>query len=338
MQRCGVGNREAVVRFERAVYTSDTLRRRAIPVMTGQAVPELMTVSEVADYLRVRERTVYELVRTQRIPSCKLSGKLLFPKRLIELWVAQSADYPQASVILGAPPPLIAGSHDPLLEWAARESRCELAILIDGSTGGLHRLHAGQAVACGMHLIDPATGTYDAGSLAKALPGLDFVVLEWARRQQGLVVASGNPLKIGSIEDLRKRKARVAQRQDGSGSSILFSKLLADAGVALDDLQIAGASMTSESDIGLAVREGRADAGLAIATVAHEQGLGFVPLAWERFDLVVRVMEYFEPPLQKLLAFVHTSAFRDRAASMTGYDITRVGAVVFNPRRRPKDS
>ena len=52
-----------------------------------------MTVTEVADYLRIRERTVYELVRTQRIPSCKLSGKLLFPKRLIELWVAQSADY-----------------------------------------------------------------------------------------------------------------------------------------------------------------------------------------------------------------------------------------------------
>jgi excisionase family DNA binding protein len=58
--------------------------------------PDLMTVTEVADYLRVRERTIYELVRTQRIPSCKLSGKLLFPKRLVELWVAQSADYPQA--------------------------------------------------------------------------------------------------------------------------------------------------------------------------------------------------------------------------------------------------
>ena len=67
------------------------------PFQTTNNSPDLMTVSEVADYLRVRERTIYELVRTQRIPSCKLSGKLLFPKRLIELWVAQSADYPNAA-------------------------------------------------------------------------------------------------------------------------------------------------------------------------------------------------------------------------------------------------
>src|SRR5690606_3006767 len=168
--------------------------------------PDLMTVSEVADYLRVRERTIYELVRTQRIPSCKLSGKLLFPKRLIELWVAQSADYPQATVHLSAPPPVIAGSHDLLLEWSVRESNCDLAILVGGSTAGLHRLLAGQAVACGRHLTDPESGEYDASALTRTWPGLVFVVIEWARRLQGLVVASGNPLKIGSIADLRKRR------------------------------------------------------------------------------------------------------------------------------------
>jgi excisionase family DNA binding protein len=174
--------------------------------MDTRDVPDLMTVNEVADYLRVRERTIYELVRTQRIPSCKLSGKLLFPKRLIELWVAQSADYPQAAVHLSSPPPVIAGSHDLLLEWSVRESNCELAILVGGSTSGLHRLLSGQAVACGVHLFDPATGEYDASALAKTLPGLDFVVIKWARRLQGLVVAPGNPLKIGSIADLRKRR------------------------------------------------------------------------------------------------------------------------------------
>src|SRR5262245_13308038 len=180
--------------------------------------PDLMTVTEVADYLRVRERTIYELVRTQRIPSCKLSGKLLFPKRLIELWVAQSADYPHAASHLTPPPPVIAGSHDPLLEWAVRESRCELAILVDGSTGGMHRLLAGQAVACGLHLIDPATGEYDASILANSLPGLDYVVIEWARRRQGLVVAQGNPAEVASVADLGQPNIRVAIRQEGSGS------------------------------------------------------------------------------------------------------------------------
>jgi len=301
--------------------------------MNAREAPDLMTVTEVADYLRVRERTVYELVRTQRIPSCKLSGKLLFPKRLIELWVAQSADYPNAARHLSAPPPVIAGSHDPLLEWSTRESKCGLAILVDGSTAGMHRLLAGQAAVCALHLVDPDTGRYDAGILARSLPGLDFVVIEWARRQQGLIVAPGNPAKIGSIADLRKRGVRVATRQEGSGSALLFSKLVADAGLRVEDFKVSGRPVSSETDIAVAVREGKADAGLAIEAVAREQGLGFVPLQWERFDLVVRRLEYFEQPLQQLFAFARTEPFRDRAKSLGGYDIAHTGAVVFNARR-----
>jgi putative molybdopterin biosynthesis protein len=295
--------------------------------------PDLMTVTEVADYLRVRERTIYELVRTQRIPSCKLSGKLLFPKRLVELWVAQSADYPQAQTHLAAPPPVIAGSHDPLLEWAARESKCGLAMLIEGSTGGIHSLLAGHAVACGLHLIDLATGDYDASRLARSLPGLDFVVIEWARRRQGLVVARGNPARIGSVVDLKKANIRVATRQAGSGSALLLAKLIADAGFAAEDLHVAGTPVSSETDIAVAVREDKADTGLAIEAVARQQGLDFVPLQWERFDLVVRRVEYFDPPLQRLFAFARTEPFAERAASLGGYNISNAGTVVFNGRR-----
>src|SRR5262245_31644974 len=170
--------------------------------MDTRGSPDLLTVTEVADYLRVRERTIYELVRTQRIPSCKLSGKLLFPKRLIELWVEQAADFPHATKHLSSPPPVIAGSHDLLLEWSVRESNCELAMLVSGSTAGIQRLVAGQAVACGLHLVDPNTGEYDTRSFTKGVPELDFVVIEWAKRRQGLVVAPGNPAKIGTINDL----------------------------------------------------------------------------------------------------------------------------------------
>lgn len=300
--------------------------------MNTQEAPELMTVTEVADYLRVRERTVYQLVRTQRIPNCKLSGKLLFPKRLIELWVAQSADYPQAATHLSAPPPVIAGSHDLLLEWSVRESGCELAIMVGGSTVGLHRLLAGQAVACGLHLIDPATGEYDAAGLARSLPGLDFVVVEWARRQQGLVLAPGNPAKIGSVADLRKPGIRVATRQQGSGTALLMSKLLGDAGLSMEDLKITRRAVSSHTDIADAIRQGKADAGLAIEAVAREQGLDFVPLLWERYDLVVRRIEYFEPTLQRLFALTRTKFFREHAKSLSGYDVANTGAVIFNAR------
>jgi putative molybdopterin biosynthesis protein len=301
--------------------------------MRTHVVPDLMTVTEVADYLRVRERTVYELVRTQRIPSCKLSGKLLFPKRLIELWVAQSADYPAAATHLASPPPVIAGSHDLLLEWSVRESGCELAILVEGSTAGIHRLMAGQAVACGLHLINPTSGEYDPAVLTASLPGLDFAVIEWAKRRQGLVLAPGNPAKIASVMDLRKRGIRVATRQPGSGTALLLSKLLGEAGLSPDDLKTMGRPLSSHTDVADAVRQGNADAGLAIEAVARERGLDFLPLVWERYDLVVRRMEYFEPPLQRLLAFTRTDLFRERAKSLGGYDVANTGTVIFNARR-----
>jgi molybdate-binding protein len=146
-------------------------------------------------------------------------------------------------------------------------------------------------------------------------------------------VAAGNPGKINTVADLRKRGIRVATRQEGSGSALLFSKLVADAGLKVEDLETAGQPVSSETDIAVAVREGKADAGLAIEAVAREQGLDFVPLRWERFDLVIRRMEYFEQPLQRLLAFTRHDPFRDRAASLGGYDVANTGAVVFNARR-----
>jgi putative molybdopterin biosynthesis protein len=195
--------------------------------------------------------------------------------------VAQSADYPQAATHLASPPPVIAGSHDPLLEWSVRESGCELAILVAGSTAGMHHLLAGQAVACGLHLTDPTTGEYETGALTSVLPGLDFVVIEWAKRQQGLVLAPGNQAKIGSIADLRKRGVRVATRQPGSGTALLLSKLLGEVGLSPDDLKTMGRPLSSHTDVADAIRQGKADVGLAIEAVAREQGLDFLPLLWE---------------------------------------------------------
>jgi putative molybdopterin biosynthesis protein len=295
--------------------------------------PDLMTVTEVANFLRMRQRTVYELVRTKRIPTCKLSGKLLFPKRLIELWVAQSANAPIASGPLAAPPPIVAGSHDPLLEWAMQESNCGLAMLVVGSTEGLLRLLSLEAIACGVHLIDPSTGQYNAAEVVKSLPGLDFVTVEWAQRQQGLLVARGNPLQIRSVSDLRNRSARVVVRQEGSGSASLLAKLVSDANLSLEDMNIVGRAVNSEIDVATAIRHGQADAGLAIEAAARLQGLDFIPLRWERFDLIVRRFEYFEAPLQALFAFARTAPFRERAASLGGYAVANTGGVVFNGSR-----
>ena len=197
-----------------------------------------MTTREVAGYLRIKERKVYDLLRGKRIPSTRVTGKWLFPKHLIDQWVADGTEFPDRA--MPSPPPVLAGSHDPLLEWSLNESGCGLALMPGGSLDGLERLAAGEAVICGLHVFDPESGGYNRAAVERTFEGLDVVLIEWAWRDQGLVLAAGNPLAITSIEDLRANKARVVARQAEAGSRILFDHLLAEAGTKAADLDILG--------------------------------------------------------------------------------------------------
>jgi len=291
---------------------------------------ELMTTREVAEYLRIKERKVYDLVRRGEIPCSRKAGKWLFPKTLIDRWVIQGVRADAAA--LGPAPAIIAGSHDPLLDWAVRESGCGLAILSGGSMDGLARVGAGEAAACGIHMRDPDSGTYNVPWVRRWLGNRDVVVIRWARREQGLLVAAGNPLGIAGIADLRAAGARrrIARRQQGAGSQMLLEQLLGEAGIGEDDVDLVAPPARTESDLARLVADGKADAGVAIAAVAHQHDLDFVLLADEFFDLVIRRHDFFEPPIQSLLAFAHSDALRDRAGALGGYDIGALGQVIWN--------
>ena len=290
---------------------------------------EMMSTREVARYLRIKERKVYDLVRAKKIPCSRVTGKWLYPKDLVDRWVAQNTEY-GATARERSAAPVVAGSNDPLLDWAVRESSCGLAVLPGGSLDGLRRLARREAMVAGLHVLDRETGIYNIPVIEQALGGQDIVVIEWARRDQGLIVAPGNPLGLTALADLATRKARVVPRQGESGSQILLVHLLAKAGRGLRDLDLISRPALSESDLALAIVEGKADAGLAVAAVARQFRLDFVPLHRERFDLVLRRRDYFEPPVQALLAFARSPAFIDRASELGGYDVSALGRVVWN--------
>ena len=293
--------------------------------------PDLMNTREVAEYLRIKERKVYDLVREKRIPCTRVTGKWLFPRALIDAWLARGMALPEAGVGAAAePPPVVVGSHDPLLEWSLRESGGGLALHTGGSLDGLRRLAAGEGVVCGLHVLDGESGTYNQVAVREACAGLDVVLVEWAWRDQGLVLAPGNPLAITSLADVKARGGRLALRQPEAGSQILLDHLLAGADLSVADLMTAAAPALSETDLGLAVLEGKADAGLAVAAVARQLRLDFVPLHRERFDLLVRRRAYFEPRAQALLTFARSEAFATRAAEMGGYDVSNLGRIMYN--------
>ncbi|MCW5774040.1 MAG: helix-turn-helix transcriptional regulator, partial [Rhodospirillaceae bacterium] len=188
-----------------------------------------MNTKEVADYLRIRERKVYALLRARQIPCSRVTGKWLFPKHLIDLWVAENTDYAGLGFETRPPAPVVAGSHDPLLDWAVRQSGCGLALRASGSLDGLKQLAAGEATMAGLHVRDADSGDYNV-PLLRETPGLrDIVLIHWARRRQGLVVAAGNPKKLRRFADVKAKKARFMPRQPSAGSHLLLLHLLAAA-------------------------------------------------------------------------------------------------------------
>ncbi|WGI26760.1 helix-turn-helix transcriptional regulator [Halomonas alkaliantarctica] len=287
-----------------------------------------LTTAEVADYLRLKERKVYDLVRQGQIPCSRVTGKLLFPRQQIDLWVLNHLEGDQAQRL--SVPLVVAGSQDPLLEWAIRESGSDLAMLCQGSGDGVRRLLDGKAMLAGIHLLDATTQRYNEPG-ALGLSGMrDLLIVHWAKRRQGLLLPVDNPLRITGLGDLKRADVRVAHRQPDAGAARLLGCLLQQVGIESSTLNWAPHASLSEDDLALSIGQSEADVGLGVEAAAHRQQLGFIPLCEEPFDLIMQRRSYFEPSVQRLLAFVHQARFAERATQLGGYNLAETGRIVHN--------
>jgi excisionase family DNA binding protein len=297
---------------------------------------DFLTTSEAADYLRLGERKLYELVTSGAIPCSKVTGKWLFPRHELDLWVLSSMARP-AGMLLTDPPPIVGGSQDDLLEWSLRESGSALASLNEGTMRGVERLQRGEVIATAVHFHGTApddaqeSGKGDANiGAVRAMAGLhDAVLVGVARREQGLLVAAGNPRELHSLADVLACGAVVAVRQRGAGAQLLLETRLARAGAAPKDLKRLEPPCLTGPDLAAAVRCGNADCGIATRASAKAAGLDFVPLAWENFDLLTRQRSYFRSPMQALLRFFGDKRLQQRATELTGYDLSPAGQIRF---------
>jgi len=276
-----------------------------------------LTTKEVADLLRVKERKVYDLAAADEIPHRRITGKLLFPAQALRSWIdgEDGAGTPDR-------PNVLAGSHDPLLDWAIRASGCGLATLCNGSRDGLEQFASGSALAAGLHLPDDDGWNVSAVS---AGGNTNSVLIAWAVRKRGLLVSNDVASQIHTVADLKGR--RVAQRQAGAGAALLFEKLLKDAGLSESDLILCKDRAHTESDAAAAVATGEADAALGIEAMARRFKLSFLPLADENYDLLIDRKSYFTEPVQMLIAFARTPEFLDKAETLGGYDLANLGTV-----------
>jgi excisionase family DNA binding protein len=293
---------------------------------------QLLTTTEAAEYLRIRGRKLYELVAEQQIPCTKVTGKWLFPRADLDRWLLAGLARP-FGVIPADPPPIIGGSHDPLLQWALRESRCELASLAEGSETGYRKLLEGKVLAAAIHFHDADDPDADANvAIVGREPTLyDAVLVSFAVREQGLLVAGGNPLAITSLASAVDRKARVAMRPEGAGAQQLLHALLNREKLDPSKLTLAPGTCPTGSDIAQAIRGGHADCGIATRTVAAAAGVDFLPLTLERFDLLMRQRDYFRSPMQAMLGLLNEARFAARARELGGLDVGSAGSIRWAP-------
>jgi len=292
-------------------------------------MPEYLTTSEVADLLRIKERKVYDLAATGDMPCSKAIGKLLFPREQLVAWIAQNSEntITQPSTSLATTPNVLLGSHDPLLEWAIRESQSGLATLLDGSQDGLRRFNNNEGVIVGIHLHNHESDSWNVDAVKKECGQAPAVVMEWAKRQRGFILANGMLANVNSIHDIAKLS--LIPRQEDAGAQKLLLALLNENDIDASTLSFCAAART-ETDIATAIRAGTAQAGFGLATIAKSHQLDFFPVLEERFDLLINRKQYFERAVQKLLRLTKTDLFKERANTLGGYNVEQLGTIHYN--------
>ncbi len=285
---------------------------------------EFLTTKELAELLRIKERKVYDLAASGNVPCSRATGKLLFPRDAINAWLANHDSSMDSSK---SKPLVIIGSHDPLLEWALRESRCGLASYLDSSLDGLDRFEQCDGIAAGLHVYDVGSKDWNVPLINPRFANSGAVLVEWAKRDRGMIV---NPEKVKDYQSLADFSNKIiVPRQPEAGSQVLLEALMAEQSIENASIQWAPVAR-SEMDAVVEVLEGKADACFGLSTLATQFRLGFIPVIEERYDLLVDRRAWFDPTWQKFVEFCQSENFAKRAKVLTGYEVSKQFLVHFN--------
>jgi len=223
---------------------------------------------------------------------------------------------------------LAIGSHDLTLDLLAQflaEQGGRLASANVGSLGGLMALRRGEAHLAGSHLLDPDTGIYNWSYIKRYLPGMELVLVALVGREQGWIVPRGNPHNLQGWEDAANPDLQIINRQRGAGTRVLFDYELAQRNIAPAQVKGYEREEYTHLAVAAAVASGTADAGLGIRAAARALDLDFIPLAHERYELVIPQQQFAQPLLQPLLDLLHNDRFKSAVAALPGYDVSIMG-------------
>jgi putative molybdopterin biosynthesis protein len=227
------------------------------------------------------------------------------------------------------------GSHDNALDLLAnilkkKYPRYSLSSAHVGSMGGLVAIKKGEAHMAGTHMLDEETGEYNVSFIQRLLSDRRVLLVNLVYREQGLMVLKGNPKHILGFHDLVRDDVVFINRQGGAGTRMLTDKNLKELGIAGTSIRGYEREEYTHMGVASAVLTGIADAGLGILAAARALGLDFVPVARERYDLVIPLDYADTPKMQALLGIIRDDReFRDTVEALGGYDLSDMGKIMY---------
>lgn len=228
---------------------------------------------------------------------------------------------------------VVIGSHDPLLdEVADMMHRADPTVFMSsshvGSMGGIMAIRRGEAHAGGCHLLDTETGVYNLSFLKKYFPNGGIRLVRCVGRQQGLMLAKGNPLDIKEFADIAKNGVRYVNRQKGSGTRVLMDYLCEQYAVNVSDIYGYEREELTHTSVAAQIANGSADAGMGIYSAAQLYDLDFLPICIEAYDLIIPDHAWETPVVQQLIATLKSPAFREKMLAMGGYTVDHPGEII----------
>ncbi len=300
---------------------------------------ENMSTREVAEYLGINEKQVYALIKAKGIPCTRVTGKWVFPKKLIDRWIINSAlrEGPviEASAKGSSDDLFAAGSNDPVLDILINHIRdgepgTHIFSSITGSTEGLRLLGTGLTDIAWCHLANPDTGEYDTDSLAQLLPHKRIAIVHLFRRELGFILHPESKDKTMSFSIIAERKLRFINRQEGSGTRIITEKFIENEKVSPDSFQGYMSEVNTHLEVGLQILNGDCDTGIATNAIAGILGLKFIPLVKENFDMVLLQETFFRDEVQGFIETLNSPSFRKMVSHLGNYDFARSGKIIFS--------
>jgi len=307
----------------------------------GSMSQEMMNTKEAAQYLGIHEKQVYALIKSKRIPSTRVTGKWVFPRKLIDEWIESNAKVgleqarQKSKRVEGAL--LASGSNDPILDILQtnmKKSYPEFYIFSanTGSTDGLKALNMGYTDIAWSHLLDAKSNEYNIPFLSTYLPNIKPVVVNLFYRDLGFVTAPKNPFRIRGFEDLTRRDVRLINRQEGSGTRVLLDHHLKRLRISPSKIQGYEKEVYTHMEVGLSILSKEADVGIATGSVSKLLGLPFIAVTQERFDMILDKSTYFEKGIQAFIEILNSEEFRNKVERLGTYNFKNSGKILYSKK------